>query len=82
MTFKMEQDINDTIHPDEWTTKELVKHLYREINEINKEQVRMSNTLRLLEDDMRMRKWLYAFISSMAGFIGASITMFIKWFKS
>jgi len=74
-------DKDEIINPSEWTTKELVKHLYREISEIKEEQKKMNTTLRLLEDDLTKRKWVYGVLSTAAGFVGAIIGLLIKWFN-
>lgn len=51
---------NDAINPNEWTTKELVKHLYREIIEIKANQASAAKTLTYLQKDLDERKFLIA----------------------
>ena len=52
------EDPNDSINPNEWTTKELVKHLYRELTEIKLNQTLAAKTLALLQKDLDDRKFL------------------------
>jgi len=50
-----EIETEDTINPNSWTTKELVKYLYREMQEIHKNQQETQSTLKKLEEDMQKR---------------------------
>jgi len=43
-------EIDDTIDPNSWTTKELVKYLYREMQEIHKNQQEM---IKFIEEQQR-----------------------------
>lgn len=52
------EDSNDAINPNEWTTKELVKHLYRELIEIKANQTLAAKTLAHLQKDLDDRKFL------------------------
>ena len=47
---------NDVIHPEEWTTKELVKHIYRELKKIEDKLTNLEQDVSELKDDMKIRK--------------------------
>jgi len=72
---------DERIDPNEWTTKELVKHLYRELNEIKTEQIEIRTTLKLLENDLTQRKAVNAWIAGAVGFVGTIIGFILKYLK-
>lgn len=47
---------NDVINPEEWTTKELVKHIYRELKKIEEKLTSLESDVSELKDDMKARK--------------------------
>lgn len=47
---------NDVINPEEWTTKELVKHIYRELKKIEEKLTSLESDVSELRDDMKARK--------------------------
>lgn len=78
---KIEVEVEDRIDPNSWTTKELVKHLYREIQDIHTNQQKMIETIEKLErKDMEKRavnKTLIAVgtaIGTVAGFLIKMVT--------
>lgn len=50
---------NELINPNEWTQKELVKHLWRKTNEQGKVLSHVEASLRVLEEAERKRDILY-----------------------
>jgi len=80
-----------SLNPDEWTQKELVRHLYREIKAIQEEQHKMQDTLKKLEDDLekrtilqeeqeKRRKGQIAFAGVAGGLIGVLIEFLARRF--
>ena len=74
-----------SLNPEEWTQKELIRHLYREIKEIQARQEKMGITLRSLEEDMQRRTILQeqhakrtkVMIAS-AGVVGSVVAVVVK----
>lgn len=50
----------ELIAPEQWTTKELVKHLYREMKAIRQEQEHIKGSLEVLEKDLERREIIQA----------------------
>lgn len=74
-----------SLNPEEWTQKELIRHLYREIKEIQARQEKMGITLRSLEEDMQRRTILQEqqakrtkVLIAGAGVAGSVIAFFVK----
>lgn len=76
----MRDEDDEVINPDSWTTKELVKHIYRELKALKEELNHVGKDLTALKDDMNIRKAKEAEANkefnkrvAMAGIIGTII---------
>lgn len=69
---------DDTINPEEWTTKELVKHLYRETKLVKKELESINETVKVLEQDKVARDAKAGLIGGIGGAIASAIVYIVK----
>ena len=66
-------EIDEHIDPTSWTTKELVKHLYREMLEMHKRQQEMLDAIARFERKEAERKAAYKAVIAFSSIIGAVI---------
>ena len=66
-------EVDEPIDPTSWTTKELVKHLYREMIEMHKRQQEMLDAIARFERKEAERKAAYRAVISVSSIIGAIV---------
>lgn len=72
---------DDKINPEEWTTKELVKHLYRELKGVKDEMHSMNKSIKILENDKITRDAKAGLIGAIGGAIVSFIVFLVKTFS-
>lgn len=71
-------ETDETIDPNSWTTKELVKYLYREMHEIQKNQERMMRSIEKLEIKEEKQKAVSRTIVAVGSAVGAIVGFVVK----
>lgn len=69
---------DEQINPNAWTTKELVKHLYREMNELHQNQQEMMKAIERLERNEQAQKAVYRALVAIGSAVGAIAGFIIK----
>ena len=93
MQFLEDMSNDETINPNEWTQKELVKHLWRETTEQRKEIKEIIETVKkleeaelkretILEEHAKKSKQRIALVGVAAALIGAVADALIKFMKA
>lgn len=75
-------EFDEKIDPSSWTTKELIKHLYREMETVSKKQREMTEALERLESKEKERSGVYKTIAVIASIFGAVAGMVIDYLIS
>lgn len=71
-------EVDETIDPNSWTTKELVKYLYREVQEIHKNQQEMLRFIEEQERKEQAQKAVNRTLIAIGSGIGAIVGFLIK----
>lgn len=71
-------EIDERIDPNSWTTKELVKHLYREIQDIHKNQAEMLKAIEKFERKEQAQKAVNRALIAIGSAVGAVAGFLVK----
>lgn len=82
MQFLEDMSEDDNINPNEWTTKELVKHLFREQKATNEQLAKQDKVLRSIEAYQNKQRGQSALIGGLTGFITAILTIIANYLKT
>jgi hypothetical protein len=66
-------EVDEPIDPTSWTTKELVKHLYREMIEMHSRQQEMLDAIARFERKEAERRAVYKTVIAISSVVGAII---------
>ena len=71
-------EVDDRIDPNSWTTKELVKYLYREMQEIHKNQQEMLKAIEKFERKEQAQKAVNRALVAIGSAVGAVAGFLVK----
>lgn len=77
----IDPDSNTDINPTQWTVKELVKHLYREMEKVNKKLDEISDDVTDIKDELsQIKAWQKTAetIAKLVVGLGAALLAFIE----